>query len=434
MYDDAIQSEVDALANRLRRSVLVNDPMVRILYRSVHFGDEDPQRIHAILQRDAGDAVVGYVLAQGVAAWTNPGRIPPNEPLGMLHPRVCTPIHWRGEMVGMIMMVDLEDSLTEVELTEINRTAHSLAPLLAPSEEDFDDHQTVRDLLAEDPAVRRQALKDFSKRQSKSLGGHESRSPGTTAEYAVVVRIGARASPEPGAAHPTYRNTWTATTDIGDRDIGHIRTAMYDAVTTQFALRLSLQRSYLLDETAVVLLGSDTPIERDALRAETSRVLRRIEDVSAGRFEALAGLGSCVSGLDRAHESGHQAAVALKAAQRIRPKQGRLGNPVFWEDLGSLGILLRLPDEHLTHSALPNEVQRLLESVPVGELIRTLQVYLDYGGHGPGASEALHIHRTTLYYRLGRISELAGLDLSDSQTRLTLHLGLTMWEMLGDRA
>jgi DNA-binding PucR family transcriptional regulator len=36
----------------------------------------------------------------------------------------------------------------------------------------------------------------------------------------------------------------------------------------------------------------------------------------------------------------------------------------------------------------------------------------------------LCIHRQTLYYRLGRIEELTGLDLADGADRLLLHLGV----------
>ncbi|MCX6463444.1 MAG: alpha/beta hydrolase [Pseudonocardiales bacterium] len=54
---DEVQGVVDELAERLGRSVVVNDPLVRPLCSSRHFGDADPVRIRAILQRDPGDEV-----------------------------------------------------------------------------------------------------------------------------------------------------------------------------------------------------------------------------------------------------------------------------------------------------------------------------------------------------------------------------------------
>jgi DNA-binding PucR family transcriptional regulator len=39
---------------------------------------------------------------------------------------------------------------------------------------------------------------------------------------------------------------------------------------------------------------------------------------------------------------------------------------------------------------------------------------------------ALNVHRTSLYYRLGRFTELTGLDLADGGQRLAVHLGLKL--------
>ncbi|WP_018330230.1 PucR family transcriptional regulator [Actinomycetospora chiangmaiensis] len=57
-------------------------------------------------------------------------------------------------------------------------------------------------------------------------------------------------------------------------------------------------------------------------------------------------------------------------------------------------------------------------------LVHTLGVYLDKGGNYDATAAALHIHRSTLRYRLGRIRELSGHDLADVETRLTLHVAV----------
>ena len=72
----ALQALVDDLADELQRSVVVNDPVVRMLCTSRHFGDEDEVRVRAVLQRDAGPDVSRYVLDQGVARWTRAGTVP----------------------------------------------------------------------------------------------------------------------------------------------------------------------------------------------------------------------------------------------------------------------------------------------------------------------------------------------------------------------
>jgi DNA-binding PucR family transcriptional regulator len=40
------------------------------------------------------------------------------------------------------------------------------------------------------------------------------------------------------------------------------------------------------------------------------------------------------------------------------------------------------------------------------------------------AATALHLHRTTVYYRLSRIQKLTGVDLRDARARIDLQLAL----------
>ncbi|NYK09503.1 PucR family transcriptional regulator [Leifsonia naganoensis] len=58
------------------------------------------------------------------------------------------------------------------------------------------------------------------------------------------------------------------------------------------------------------------------------------------------------------------------------------------------------------------------------ELVHTLTVYLDAGGNYDRTADALTIGRSTLRYRLGRIREMSGRDLTDPDSRLNLHLAV----------
>jgi DNA-binding PucR family transcriptional regulator len=49
---------------------------------------------------------------------------------------------------------------------------------------------------------------------------------------------------------------------------------------------------------------------------------------------------------------------------------------------------------------------------------------LDLGGDVAAAAQLLHIHRTTLYYRLDKITELTGVDLRDGARRTDLQVAL----------
>src|SRR4051794_33392410 len=387
MARDAIQVTVDRLAERLQRSVVINDASVHLLYASAHYGDEDPVRIRAVLQREADSKVIGHVLAQGVSTWTTAGVIPPDEGLG-LKARVCVPIRWRGDLLGLLMVMDADGSLTTGELAVISRTAQDVAPLILPELRGEGDpaagERTLLDLVGPTPLLRRRALGDLA--------------PHTEAE-----RFGPVTVIELAAQGVTDRLVAT-----------HADMALRAALTSRTRPGPRPRWHAVADGTAVVLLGADA-------RTYTEELLRRVHDLAAGRFTCVAGIGGPVAGLELAYESAQQARLARQAAAGI------LARPVAaWDELGPYALLLRIPAEQRSARALPDELRRLLAVDPDRHLIETLWAYLESAGNGPAAAAALHIHRTTLYYRLGRIRDLTGLDLDDGRTRLTLHMGLAM--------
>lgn len=64
-------------------------------------------------------------------------------------------------------------------------------------------------------------------------------------------------------------------------------------------------------------------------------------------------------------------------------------------------------------------------------LVRTLAVFLESDGNVAAAAKRLFTHRHTVYYRLERIRELSSLDVSSSEGREKLSLGLKAMRVLG---
>lgn len=65
------------------------------------------------------------------------------------------------------------------------------------------------------------------------------------------------------------------------------------------------------------------------------------------------------------------------------------------------------------------------------DLVNTLDVYLTHGGDARRTAEALHLHRSTLYYRLEKITEATGGDLSDGDHRFALMLSIRLAYIAG---
>jgi DNA-binding PucR family transcriptional regulator len=136
--------------------------------------------------------------------------------------------------------------------------------------------------------------------------------------------------------------------------------------------------------------------------------------------EFILGVSSVVAGLAQAHAAHEQALITTRAAALLPS----VGSVVRWEDLGIYALLMRLPAEELTGQVTPPAVMRLVEHGSDGDLAHTAETFLDCAGDTRRAAELLHVHRSTLYYRLERIEKVTGLDLGNGGDRLILHLGL----------
>jgi DNA-binding PucR family transcriptional regulator len=114
---------------------------------------------------------------------------------------------------------------------------------------------------------------------------------------------------------------------------------------------------------------------------------------------------------------------------------GSDGVTLAFEQTGAYRLLLSAMSEN------PSELQRFYaETVePLlaydeqyeTDLVRTLATFLEADGNVAGTAQRLFTHRHTIYYRLERVRELSGLDVSSSDGREKLSLGLKAMRVLG---
>lgn len=122
-------------------------------------------------------------------------------------------------------------------------------------------------------------------------------------------------------------------------------------------------------------------------------------------------------------EASREASTALEAARR-------LGDVSLYDDLGIMRLLLGNEDSDFR--AFVDEVTRPLIDYDLatgGELIKTLRAYFEANCSQKDAAELLFVHHKTLAYRLNRIHELTGLDLSQHADRLRADLALRLFEI-----
>jgi DNA-binding PucR family transcriptional regulator len=109
--------------------------------------------------------------------------------------------------------------------------------------------------------------------------------------------------------------------------------------------------------------------------------------------------------------------------------------PLAFEETGAYRLLLSAMSEN------PSELQRFYSETvePLvaydeqyeTDLVLTLETFLEADGNVAGTAQRLFTHRHTIYYRLERVRELSGLDVSSSDGREKLSLGLKSMRVLG---
>jgi sugar diacid utilization regulator len=179
-------------------------------------------------------------------------------------------------------------------------------------------------------------------------------------------------------------------------------------------------------EILILVPGNEEPV---AARAGDA-VLREMESALSGYTFAL--------GRSRiAEDPGELSRAAGEALLAANVAEGSTseGALLAFEQTGAYRLLLSAMSEN------PSELQRFYaETVePLvaydeqyeTDLLQTLETFLEADGNVAGTAQRLFTHRHTVYYRLERVRELTGLDVSSSDGREKLSLGLKAMRVLG---
>jgi PucR family transcriptional regulator, purine catabolism regulatory protein len=150
------------------------------------------------------------------------------------------------------------------------------------------------------------------------------------------------------------------------------------------------------------------------------------------------GVGRPVAGGD-ARRSFHEARCAVEAlALAAEPEHnGSASSPgalrlATYKDLGSFQLLLSLQDDE----ALRLFCDSILGPIEAseghygGELMRSLEAFIEENGQWERAAKRLYCHRHTLRYRIRRVEELTGRNLSSARDRIEFWLALRGRELV----
>jgi DNA-binding PucR family transcriptional regulator len=151
-----------------------------------------------------------------------------------------------------------------------------------------------------------------------------------------------------------------------------------------------------------------------------------ITELGGGRCRL--GVGNSCTGPADFPRSHHEARLALRM-QVLAKAEDRATS---YADLGVYRILAEVESPEVVDRFVREWLADLMayDERKGSDLVHTLSRYLECGGSYDATSTALAVHRSTLKYRLQRIREISGHDLSDPNTAFNLQLATRGWETL----
>jgi PucR family transcriptional regulator, purine catabolism regulatory protein len=156
---------------------------------------------------------------------------------------------------------------------------------------------------------------------------------------------------------------------------------------------------------------------------EPIELARRIRGELAARYGEVQAAASRPAATHSLRLSFHEARCALEA---VRMRNGDAPDVASHVDLGAFQLLLSLQDD----DALMSYCRGVLGPLEQGEgdygdeLVRSLDAFIEHNGHWEKAANALYCHRHTLRYRVRRVEQLTGRDLSNARDRIEFWLAL----------
>jgi sugar diacid utilization regulator len=168
----------------------------------------------------------------------------------------------------------------------------------------------------------------------------------------------------------------------------------------------------------IVLAGSHAPW--DQFRKHV------VAELNGGRCRI--GVGGPCQALEEFPRSYREAELAL----RMQKASGGPEQATLYDDLGVYKVLATGNDTAVVERFVEEWLARLIEydAARGTQLVLTLSEYLECGGNYDASASALSVHRSTLKYRLNRIRQVSGYDLSLPDNQFNLQLATRAWQTL----
>lgn len=172
------------------------------------------------------------------------------------------------------------------------------------------------------------------------------------------------------------------------------------------------------------------------LRKKLEEFQKKIQDQleeGKGKYEFLIGIGKSVKGYHDLKDSFEDSKTAIEYIDVIRKITGDIHKSVVdCSKLGFFHIFANIKDEKQLRMYIPDAVNEIhqYDIKKNGELVDTLECYLNHKQSIRKASELMGVHSRTVSYRLQKIVKLTGMDFDNIAEMLAVRNGIIILKIL----
>jgi PucR family transcriptional regulator, purine catabolism regulatory protein len=348
-------------------------------YTQLH-GRTDPRLVEALETR-------GYLPV--IRDSLRPIHLPAMPDVGLEMERILAPIIVHGDVYGFMWVIADDHMISDIDLMAIE-SGVTIAALIMLYQESMQSAEaslkgSLLSQLIQGDIARETILTDQSMRYGVDL----------RASYVMMLV-------------ETVAGNTQSLTQLYRSVNSMIASEAWHAVAGQFA-------------GEVVLLAQDN----EHLRVLAARVQERITPHrTRPDYAARVGVSAVLQGADKVRIAYQQCRDVLHITRRLK----RDKRVAYFSEVGYLHALFCAGPGSLVSNPSVPILRRLLDEKQA-DLFNTLEAYLDEGGNGVSTADTLHIHRSTLNYRLGRIEEIIGIKLDLPSVRMDLQVALKLMRL-----
>ncbi len=310
--------------------------------------------------------------------------------------RLVAPIITRNIGRGYLSIIGREGDLDDIDLLVAEHGAAACALEMAKAKAISDTEKRLRGTFLD-----RLLLGDVSQQEA--------------------VRQGERFEHDMTQPHVAIVLAWQGDKTPSSR---RLETLVNQVVVAQRAAALVWQREK--ENELIVFHATDTKDPIDTSMKLAKAFVQEIQRQYPGTRFAI-GLGQPAREISAWRNSHRDAVQALELAARLQTD-----TPLYIGDLGVYQLILSLSDREKLLAFCDKTLGALVEydMRQRADLIKTLEAFFACHGNLSQTADMLIVHRNTLLYRMNRINEIAEIDLNRPETRLALHLALTIRRLL----